>query len=250
MSTPRPGEPTSQLLESYAGVWWRVENPGKFYMALSHSDFYEKGAEGSSKTLPIYEAIVANAANQAMTRAFAIHTAEQVMIADRAEVENHAQKLMQDRLNELDCGIEVVAFTIKDVHPPFGKPNEAQHILGPAGAYEDVVAAMEDKQQMVLRAEGDRAEMVNSGEGESRRKVIEAESYKTQQINTAIANSQQVKYTVEAFKQYPFTFQTRLSYNKLSEAMAQVYKVVLGPGVKPPVVWQEGRDSTPMRPGP
>jgi regulator of protease activity HflC (stomatin/prohibitin superfamily) len=131
--TGDPGSP--QFLETYVQVRWRVKDPVRFYAAMSHSNHIAKETEGNdkpsaAKVLPIYQEMVQQSTSFAVTRTFAIHTMEQILITQRAEAEDHCKRILQEKMDALCAlpgetagaatrGVEVVYVTIKDLHPPF-----------------------------------------------------------------------------------------------------------------------------------
>ena len=219
-----------QLLESFGTVWWRVRDPGKYYIALSHNETFQRAESGGTTAGAINELTVKQVADRALTHAFAQYTAEQAMVSKRTELEEGAKKHMQEQLDLLDCGIEVVSFTINDVHPPYGSPDEAQKKLGPAGAYEDVVAAMEDRHTVELWARRETNKKISEAKGDAAVTVLGAQAYMYTRQNKATEDAAQLAGTIQGFKDFPYAAQTRLLYKEMGEALANVQKIVLGPG--------------------
>jgi regulator of protease activity HflC (stomatin/prohibitin superfamily) len=232
-----------QLLETYVGVWWRVKDPVKFYNDLSHSDFYEK-ASGETTALPIYAALVQQSAAYAVTRTFAIHPLEQILIKDRAEVNDHCRQILQDKLDEAGAGIEIVDLTIKDLHPPFGNgitpamgPNGTVS-MGPAFAFENVVAKLEyaamvrDQAQAYalgqrLRATGEAAGTKSKAEQQRAETVARAqgESARLQTMMSEISGSRDAA-SLTALAE------TNAFYAALREAINAPSKVLQDPRIK------------------
>ena len=196
-----------QILETYVQVLWKVKDPALFYIALSHSDFFQKEGEQTT-ALPIYAAIVQQCASYAVTQNFAIHTLDQIMVDDRQEVENHCRAILQDKLDNLKCGIEVEYLTIKDLHPPLWKlpqyapadpsvpriggnvrfvdgktviEDDPQHrakwARGPASALEFVTSVRECKPQVIDLGNAENVRVVNRAQGFAAQQESDADQY-------------------------------------------------------------------------
>jgi regulator of protease activity HflC (stomatin/prohibitin superfamily) len=239
----KAGQADPQLLESFATVYWRVKDPGKFYLALSHSEYFGKETGDSADRKPIFEAIVQRVAEEAMTSSFAQNSAEQIMLAKRQTIEDTAKKVMQGHLDEkgLDCGIEIVQFTINDVHPPYGQPNESQDIRGPAGAFEEVVKAMQDRSGSISVGRAVARITVLKEKGDGDVKVLEAQQYFDTRKNGAAETAARMAGSANGYRDFPFAAKARLLY-EMGEALRPVQKIILGPGVRAPNVWQEPKE--------
>ena len=238
-----------QLLESFAGVWWRVKDPALFYKAMSHSDFFAQ-ATGGTRALPIYEAMVQQVAERAMTQSYAMHSGEQIMTTNRREVEAHTQKLMQDQLNALNSGIEVVQFNIKDVHPPMGNSVDpsGRQAMGPAMAFEAVVRRRQEMETLISEADAERYRTISTAQADRTTALNQAHGYQAMRLGTAKGEADEITAQVRAFTDSPRVAQSRLLYDRAAAVLPNVPKVILGPGVKPPVVLQEGTGGNVVRP--
>jgi regulator of protease activity HflC (stomatin/prohibitin superfamily) len=272
--TGDPGSP--QLLETYIQVRWRVKDPGLFYNALSHSDFYEKSAE-STKALPIYEAIIQQCTDYAVTKAFATHSLDHIMIENRPEVELHCQKILQEKLDSLirtpagtpaGCGIEVVYLTIKDLHPPFWKPEREdptapeiagiKRFRGPAAAFEFVVTMSEFYHMAIARQEAENVAKLNIAKGDAAVDIARAQSYSQDLIARAEADagrfvnmthflSSQTSNPRDRVFQLDLLEQ-QLKYNALNGLYDPVNKVVVDPRIHVNIWQNTPNGAIPFRP--
>jgi regulator of protease activity HflC (stomatin/prohibitin superfamily) len=275
-------ESAPQILETYVQVRWRVTKPEQFYSTISHSEFYDKSS-ATTKTLPIYEAIVQQCTSFAVTRAFAIHTLEQVMIGDRREVEEHCRDILQQKLDSLgqaigltDSGIQVEHLTIKDLHPPYFRPDRydpseprvggditftdkgieirenqrSRMKRGPASAFEFANSMREFQQQLISLANADAAVQIKGAEmfaeGEKRRaeadrldKVARAHGDADRLVKmTENMDPQEQKYQLGLMEQ-------QLLYRTLKDLVEspgrtfdQINKFIVDPAVKDVEVYQ------------
>jgi regulator of protease activity HflC (stomatin/prohibitin superfamily) len=194
--TGDPGAP--QALETFVQVRWRVRNPAHFYSVLSHSDFFKRGGgteadKAAAKSQPIYEAIVQEYTSLAVTRTFAIHSLEQIMVDDRKEVEDHCRRILQDELDALgkplglsDSGIEVAYMTIKDLHPPYWRPDRYDPSQPPVGGR---VTFAEENGRKVMKIEADNSSTVARGPASAFEFVISMREFYETLVNLANAQA-------------------------------------------------------------
>jgi regulator of protease activity HflC (stomatin/prohibitin superfamily) len=216
--------PSPQFLETYVQVQWRVADPARFYAAMSHSEFVEKET-AEARTLPMYQAMVQQCTSWAVTRTFAIHSLEQILITDRREAEEHCRQILQEKLDAMCAlpsdkagaatrGIDVMYVTIRDLHPPYWhadrqvargtriggllvKDETGKYIVvdnpeqtsvverGPASAFELVVSMREFMEQMVNTAQGEAIKMKNEAHGDALSAIFNAQAYATEKVARA-----------------------------------------------------------------
>jgi len=222
--TGDPGSP--QLLETFVQVRWRVADAARFYAALSHSEFIERGgASGEARARTIYEALIQQCTQFAVTRTFGIHTLQQIMIVDRGEVEDHCLHILQEKLDglcrlpsdkpeDVTRGIEVKYLTIKDLHPPMwrqDRPDPSKPAIGgkitlddkglwavvddpertskvargPASAFELVVSMREFKEELTNFAQAQSIAVKNAAHGDALSEIASAEAYRSERVAKA-----------------------------------------------------------------
>ncbi|HVT79727.1 MAG TPA: SPFH domain-containing protein [Phycisphaerae bacterium] len=271
------GDRAPQILETYVQVQWRVERPELFYSLLSHSDFADVNQKTQeTKLVPIYEAIIKQCTSFAVTRTFAIHELQQVMVMDRREVEEHCKDILQTKLNSLGkavglegSGITVDFLTIKDLHPPYWRADRAsqgemplggQIVLtekgiqiqetgrsrlqrGPASAFENVVSMAEFKEALIAYAQGARTQQVLKAKGDADAEKLSAQAYSYDRIARAHGDADRLLKMTENLNVKEQGYQIRLMeqrlfYSTLSELLDPVNKVITDPEVREVQIWQ------------
>jgi regulator of protease activity HflC (stomatin/prohibitin superfamily) len=257
--TGDPGSP--QMLETFVAIYWRVDDPAKFYSHISHSDFFVKSGEGT-QALPVYDELVRQCAYFAVTRAMATHTLDHILAGTgRLEVEQHCQKILQEKLDALDCGIVIEDLTIKDLHPPRGHdvmdataPDGRR--LGPASQFEDVVSQRELKEMMVNRAQAAQVAVTTLAQGDAASEVSQAEGYQADRIGTAEAEAAQMTQTFSGMESLSpeqrrlleKLAKTQTKYRSLQDVLAPVNKVVVDPRVGDVQLYQTSNNPFVPRP--
>ena len=265
----RTGDPGGgQVLETYVQVLWRVAHPEKFYWAISHSEFVDKR---TAKTVPIYEAIVQQSTSFAVTRTFAIHSLDQIMIGDRREVETHCKSILQQKLDGMDSGITVDYLTIKDLHPPFGHadkydPNEPrigglinitptavtieadpqnQSTIsrGPASAFEFVISMREFRETIIDMTRASVTKSLKEAEAFAATEKSKAEAYKLDKVARAHGDADRLLKMTEGLdpktQQYKLDLmKQQLLYATLKDLLDPVNKIIVDPAVKDVDIYQ------------
>jgi regulator of protease activity HflC (stomatin/prohibitin superfamily) len=234
-----------QLLETYVKILWRVSDPEKYYNGLSHGDFYEKG-EGETLAVRTPDALVKQCAAFAVTRTFAIHSADEIMIGDRTKVQQRCKQILQDKLDAVSSGIEVADLTIADLHPPYAFKDQDDYTSpdrkrrGPASAYENVVSQRENKETELDYGMTAQIIAINQAKGEAAAAVSQAQAYQYSTVATAQGEAARMTAMTEGRDGMPPDQQalfdtlakTQTMYNSLKDALAPITKYVIDPRVK------------------
>jgi len=158
---------------------------------------------------------------------------------------------MQTRMDALRSGIEVLDLAITDVHPPKGEEDvqTAEGVKrGPASAYEDVVAAIEDRERIINISEAYKSARTNQAIGEAAANKFAAQAYRANTIDKASGERDRRAKLIEQFTRHQEVGQNWMRYQALGETLPGVNKVILGSKVENPVIWQPGKDGNLPRP--
>lgn len=162
------------------------------------------------------------AATESLLRTLAAQTSEtELLTVGRQQFEQTAQQLLQERVGVqgYNLGIEVVAVTLKDVHPP----------LEVVGAYHDVSSAMEEREQMINVADayGESAKLLAESEVEAI--INKAEGYR---VSTVERSQAQLKAFLDqqlVYQLHPMLTQGRLFLEAAEQALGDRDKIVFDP---------------------
>ncbi len=251
------GSPASQLLDGFVAAWWRVKDPGQFFHNVSTSNIIEVGGlTGAGSALQLRRmdsALVHQVLLYAITRVFAQNTLKGIMETAVGPVSENIKRDMQDVLDRMKTGIVILSVEIKDIHPPRGQTqNTAQgRILGPAEAFENVVAQREVQQQLVDAAQTEAYADVAQAQGYAKGKLLAADGYANKVVTIEEGRAKALTVQSEAFSKAAPAAMSWAFYQALGKMFGKVNKVVLGPSVTPPEIWQIGhREGSLMVPPP
>jgi regulator of protease activity HflC (stomatin/prohibitin superfamily) len=128
---------------------------------------------------------------------------------DRGEVSLRYQKLLQEELERLHTGLEVVYAGIPSVHPP------AETAL----AYEDVIKSSQEKEGTIHDAASAVANITNSAIGKAARLTSEANSYRYRLETFAAAEANRFDVQLEAYRKAPEVYRYRKYFSALEEVL-------------------------------
>ena len=100
---------------------------------------------------------------------------DEVIVLGRQEIEDEAQQLTQDVLNEYETGLKVVTIKLQDVNPP--EPVQP--------AFNEVNEAKQEKERIINQALEAYNKIIPQAEGQAKQAISEAEGYALNRVNRA-----------------------------------------------------------------
>jgi HflK protein len=152
----------------------------------------------------------------AMLDVLASFEIDRVYTVDRRLVETLVLDDVRRRTEDLDLGVEVVRFAIRDVHAP-----PEVH-----AAFRDVASAQEDKLTSINVAYRYLDETVNLARGEAARTVAEAQSFATREVHRARGESESLLMRSDAYREKRTGTFTRLYLETVEEVLSRGTKIV------------------------
>jgi regulator of protease activity HflC (stomatin/prohibitin superfamily) len=251
------GTVAPELLDGNIDIWWRVKDAGQYFhnvfsgqVVVPRNQLFEYGIpEPSDPQIPgvnmdMDQVLVHEIAIRAITTTFGHHTMNEIMGDATAQVTDESRQTIQQQLDALNSGIQIMDVGIKDIHPPAGE-GEVQTaqgpILPPAAAYEDVVSKREYMQQLIVSANATAYQTTQQALGYKAQALAAAKAYADSEVKTSTGESNAIQVQSSAFSQASDAAANWEFYRSLSQIFPNINKVILGPGVMPPEIWQLGR---------
>lgn len=122
-----------------------------------------------------HERIITVVSQQLLNKVFTTHQFYDLILAKRKDWTEHVKEQIQEKLNTLDMGVELVEFCLKDLHPP----------IELAGAFEEVVAATQLKEAALNDAERRVISLMSRERIEKLRTLGDAKSYVIEKENVS-----------------------------------------------------------------
>src|SRR3954470_5271403 len=154
----------------------------------------------------------------AALRSIAARTSiDAIYTAERSSVERNVEQSLQQTLDEVGSGVEVVSFQLLYVHPP-GEVHDA---------FRDVASSQEDKQRTINRANIFAVEMVNQAKADAAAMIEQALAFKEQQILHAKGDADNFTLKLGAYRHAPELTEFRLQLESIEETLPGLQKFIL-----------------------
>ena len=173
------------------------------------------------------DSLVKAIAYRQMTRLFSTKSFYEIVLDYREEFGNDMARAMQEELELLQAGIELVSVNVKDIHPPI---SISRH-------FEGVIASLQDKEEMINIALGYATESRLESEGESYRLEEEAAADSHDAIVRSEGDAGRFVARIPADPKAMRITRMRLYLDALREALSGRDKVLFDPRAGTPEMW-------------
>lgn len=221
--------------EARALLWTRQHGEEEPFLSADNSFFYPYASVNYTITnLHAYlfnqqqpDTLIQQTASQIMTREFLGCTFYELATRQRATLEARISDQLQTRLNQLHCGIRISDVFLRDIHPP----------IPIAPAFENVIAAYQEKEQMINEAYGYRNDSIPGARGESNRQVAEAGATSQQLIHQALGQTERRLLQLAAYSKAPSILHRNQYLNTMKNALITPNLILIDPAAGTPDLW-------------
>lgn len=165
-------------------------------------------------------AILRDAAQSAVRGVVGRHSIDGVLTAERGAVQAESEASLQESLDRYESGLEVVGIELQDVSPP----DEVR------AAFDDVLAATQDRNRAVNEAEGYANEVLPKARAEAIEQVESAKGYKDAKVAEATGEANRFRAIVAEYQRAPDVVRTRLYLEAMEQVLPNVHAVIVEPG--------------------
>lgn len=167
--------------------------------------------------------MVRDGAQAAMREVVGRHTIDGVLSEERGEVEAQALDLLQDILDRYDAGLFVTEVQLQDVQPP----------AAVADAFDDVIAATQDRDRAINEAQGYANEVLPRSRAEAVELMEQAAGYREATVAEARGDADRFRSVVEEYRKAPAITRQRLYLETMEEVLPDVETILIEPGAGP-----------------
>ncbi len=175
------------------------------------------------------EELLQNAADRLITEIFSTRVFAEIVTSYRVPMENRVKGEVQKELDRLRSGLEIVSVNTKDIHPP----------VSVADSYEQVIAAVQEKEEKINQALGYRNSSIPEARGQAARTVMQAQSYVTDKKENAAGDASRFTDRVAAIQEHPEIARAFLYRETIKEALADKSLVLVDPAAGTPEIWMK-----------
>ena len=171
--------------------------------------------------------MIKNVANRIISDIFVTKPFYEIATTYRKQLEIDIACLLQADLNRLDCGVDIVDVYLKDIHPP----------VQIAPSFEQVIAAFQEKQQIINDAQGYQNSTIPSARGDAVSQNDKAVAYSIEKRQNAAGQTARFLSQLAAYQDEKSVTRKRLYLNAMKDALAQNRKILLDPSAGAPELW-------------
>ncbi len=149
---------------------------------------------------------------------------ETVMSFGRAEMAGKLKTAIQKSADAAKLGVEIVFVGLQDIHPPLGTKE-----IAVAAAYEKLIGAEQDRETIILTAQGEAGRNVLTAEGESARMTNSAIATAAARESDAAGRAGQFGSQLAAYRAAPAVYKTHAQVETFTKAVADARKYIVVP---------------------
>ena len=164
--------------------------------------------------------ILRDAAQAAVREIVGRNSIDDVLSEGRGAVENETVEQLQALLDRYQAGIEVTSVQLQEVQPP--PPVRA--------AFDDVIAAAQDRDRQIQEARGYENEVLPRARAESREIEASAAGYRVAKVSEARGEAARFIAIYDEYRRAPEVTRRRLYLEAMEEVLPKVEKVIIEPG--------------------
>jgi membrane protease subunit HflK len=146
----------------------------------------------------------------------------QIMTEERAQIAEKLKQSLQQEIDRLGLGLEIVFVGLKDVHPP----------VDVAPAYQAVVSAQEEKEQTIDIARASRARILPDVRAQANRIKIEQDANYQDRVAAAQGAAARFSAIIQADRENSAVFRFRLKLDVIEQVLGNANKIILAAPVQ------------------
>ncbi|MCU0610925.1 MAG: FtsH protease activity modulator HflK [Candidatus Eisenbacteria bacterium] len=172
------------------------------------------------------EELLDSIAHSVISRLLASREFEAIVGEERGLLESQIRQMTQSEMDSLHTGVEVVGVYFRDIHPP----------IFIADAFEQVIAARQEKERMINEAHGYQNQVIPERRGEAVRSVEQASAYATERVARAHGDAERFLARRVGDSAARRVTLKRLYLDALAEVLAAVNLVLVDPKARTPTL--------------
>jgi membrane protease subunit HflK len=163
------------------------------------------------------------------------------MTEQRAEIARQLKESLQQEVDSLGLGLQIVFVGLKDVHPP----------VEVAPAYQAVVSAQEGKERTIDLARASRVKALPEAQAQANRIRVEQEASYQQRVAAAQGEAARFSAIVQADRENSAVFRFRLKLDAIEQVLGKANKTILAvPAQTKQELYLDLRDTNNLPPPP
>ena len=164
--------------------------------------------------------MVRDAAQAAMREVVGHMNVDGVLRTEKALLRSETTRILQDILDAYESGVQIEAVQLQEANAPGAVQ----------AAFEDVVAANQDKIRLVNQAQGYSNELLPNARAEAGELIAAAGAYRETKVAQATGEAGRFSALLAEYRKAPDVTKKRLYLETMEEVLPKVEKVIIEPG--------------------
>ncbi|MEW6266683.1 MAG: FtsH protease activity modulator HflK [Thermodesulfobacteriota bacterium] len=163
---------------------------------------------------------IQDSAEAAMREVIGKNNIDEALTTGKNQIQQDAEKTLQDILNRYESGLQVIAVQLQAVHPP-------QQVIE---AFKDVASAREDQNRFINEAEGYANDILPKAKGQAAQIMRQSEAYREEKINRAKGDASRFLSQLKEYQKARDVTRRRLYLETMEEILAGAEKFIVDKG--------------------
>ena len=162
-----------------------------------------------------------------ITRLFAVNTFYDIATRLRSRLIAEIQTQVQQEIDRMKMGIEILSVNMKDTHPP----------IFIADSFEKVIAAFQEKQQIINTAYGYRNEKLPEARKEAVHRISKAKAYNVEKKCYTSGDASRFLQKLESWGKHTHINRRSFYLKAMKEALPNKRLIIIDPQAGNPQIW-------------
>jgi len=177
------------------------------------------------------EIVLDSVSNEVISNIFSKKAFYEIVTSYRKQFETDVVEFIQEKLDRLNSGLEVININMKDVHPP----------IFISSSFEEVIAAYQKKEEMINQAQGYKNESMPTARGTRAKLLKQAESYVIDKTKRANGVALRFIMQLEEYRKSQDIITKKIYFDFVKEALSKNQKIIVDPSSGFPEIWLDSK---------
>ncbi len=206
----------NNFFDPYIIIQYRIKNLYDYYYNSSSPD-----------------TLVENFSYKTLQKVFTTKSFYELSIANRSKIETSVQDILQNDLDKIRTGIDIIGVNLKDIHPP----------IKISKSFEEVIASYQKKEEMINLALEYRNSEIPSSRGMAYNDVTNAKAYINEEVLKAQGAITSFHAKLEPYLSEKEIVRKVLYFNYIEETLKQNDKVIIDPKTGHPSLYISAKNA-------
>jgi membrane protease subunit HflK len=177
------------------------------------------------------EILLDSATSRVITNIFSRKAFYEIVTFYRKQFELDTARTIQNKLDTLNSGLEIINVNMKDVHPP----------IFISSSFEEVIAAYQKKEELINKALGYKNESMPRARGTGAKLLKGAQSYVIDKTKRANGETLRFAMQLEEYNKSRAVTAKKIYFDFIKEALSNNQKIIVDPSSGFPEIWLDSK---------